>query len=206
MAVTRPASETEKSRGGADSILAELWAGNRRFQRGEAVGPRRDRSRRVAVADGQSPCASVVACSDSRVPPELLFDQGLGDLFVVRLAGNVIGADALGSLEYAAGHLDVPVIVILGHSRCGAVSAGVRGEHASAHMEGILASLRPAIEATAALPGDPIANAAREHVRRLAAGLAARSPALCERVAAGRLTVVAAYYDVATGEVERLKS
>lgn len=185
MAVTRPASEAEKSRGGADSILAELWAGNRGFQRGEAVGPRRDRNRRASIADGQSPCAAVVACSDSRVPPELLFDQGLGDLFVVRLAGNVIGADALGSLEYAAGHLDVPVIVILGHSRCGAVSAAVRGEHASAHREGILVSLRPAIEATAALPGDPTANAAREHVRRLAAGLAARLPALCERAARG---------------------
>ncbi|MDD4903136.1 MAG: carbonic anhydrase [Candidatus Bipolaricaulis sp.] len=189
----------------ADEVLAELWAGNRRFQRGEAEGPRRDSRRRTSIAGEQSPRAAVVACSDSRVPPELLFDQGLGDLFVVRLAGNVIDGDALGSLEYAVDHLDVPVIVILGHSRCGAVGAAVRGGNAATHMGGILASLQPAIEATVALPGDPVANAAREHVRRLVAGLAARSPVLRGRMDAETLTVVGAYYDLDTGAVERLE-
>ncbi len=189
----------------AEEVLAELWAGNRRFQRDEADGPRRDSRRRVSIAGSQSPRAAVVACSDSRVPPELLFDQGLGDLFVVRLAGNVIGRDALGSLEYAVGHLDVPAIVILGHSRCGAIGAAVRGGHASDHMGGILDSLRTAIEATAALPGDAVANAAREHVRRLVAGLAPRSAVLRARISEGKLAVVGAYYDLDTGAVERLE-
>ncbi|MCX6094326.1 MAG: carbonic anhydrase [Candidatus Bipolaricaulota bacterium] len=189
----------------AEQVMSELWEGNRRFQRDEAVGPRRDGARRASVADGQTPCAAVVACSDSRVPPELLFDQGLGDLFVVRVAGNVIGGDALGSLEYAAEHLEVPVIVVLGHSRCGAIGAALRGESGSPHLNGILVALRPAIEATAALRGDRAANAAREHARRLAAELPARSLALRRRAETGRLAIVGAYYDVATGAVERLE-
>jgi carbonic anhydrase len=188
----------------ADQALCELWEGNRRFQRDESIGPRRDGARRASVADAQTPFAAVVACSDSRVPPELLFDQGLGDLFVVRVAGNVIGSDALGSLEYAAEHLEVPAIVVLGHSRCGAVSAAIRGESGSPHIEGVLAALRPAVEATAALRGDRAANAAREHVRRLVTELPTRSSVLRRRVDTGRLDIVGAYYDVSTGAVEQL--
>ena len=189
----------------ADQALSELWEGNRRFQRDESVGPRRNGARRASVADVQAPFAAVMACSDSRVPPELIFDQGLGDLFVVRVAGNVIGSDALGSLEYAAEHLEVSVIVVLGHSRCGAVSAAIRGESGSPHVEGILAALRPAVEATAALRGDRVANAAREHARRLVAELPTRSSVLRHRGDTGRLAVVAACYDVSTGAVERLE-
>ncbi|MDD5264260.1 MAG: carbonic anhydrase [Candidatus Bipolaricaulis sp.] len=190
----------------ADQVLCELWEGNRRYQRDEPIGPRRDGTRRASVADGQTPLAAVVTCSDSRVPPELIFDQGLGDLFVVRVAGNVIGGDALGSLEYAAEHLEVPVIVVLGHSRCGAVGAAVGGESGSPHLEGILAALRPAVEATAALRGDRVANAAREHVRRLVSELPTRSSVLGRRGDTGRLAIVGAYYDVSTGAVERLES
>ncbi len=189
----------------AEQVVSELWEGNRRFQCGEVVGPRRDRARRASIADGQAPCAAVVACSDSRVPPELLFDQGLGDLFVVRVAGNVIGGDALGSLEYAAEHLEVPVIVVLGHSRCGAVAAAIHGESGPPHLGGILAALRPAVEATARLGGDRASNAAREHVRRLTAELPARSSTLGRRADTGRLVIVGAYYDIATGAVERLE-
>lgn len=189
----------------ADQALCELWDGNRRFQREESLGPRRDGARRASVADAQTPFAAVVACSDSRVPPELIFDQGLGDLFVVRVAGNVVGSDALGSLEYAAEHLEVPVIVVLGHSRCGAVNAAIRGESGSPHVEGVLAALRPAVEATAALRGDRAANAAREHARRLVAELPIRSSILRRRGETGRLTLVGAYYDVSTGAVERLE-
>lgn len=189
----------------AEQVIAELWEGNWRFQRGEAVGPRRDAARRTAVAGGQAPQAAVVACSDSRVVPELLFDQGLGDLFVVRIAGNVVGDDALGSLEYAAAHLEVPVIVLLGHSRCGAIGATLHGESGSPCVEGIVAALRPAVEATAACGGDRAENAAREHVRRLASELPERSSVLRKRLATGRLTIVSAFYDVATGAVSRVE-
>jgi carbonic anhydrase len=188
-------------------VIGELWEGNRRFQRDEARGPRRDRARRAEVAERQAPIAAVVACSDSRVPPEILFDQGLGDLFVVRVAGNVVGGDALGSLEYAAEHLEVPVVVILGHSRCGAVGAALHGgESGSPHIDAILAALRPAVEATAAIGGDRAAHAAKEHVRRLVGELPGRSAILRTRVETGRLAVVGAYYDVVSGAVERLEA
>src|SRR5262245_11329342 len=122
------------NRPSADEVLAELLAGNERFTSGQATGPHRSPEDVRATANGQSPLAVVVTCADSRVPPVLLFDMGVGDLFVVRVAGNVVdgaGAPIQGSIEYAVAELHVPLIVVLGHTNCGAVKAAV--EHLDGH-------------------------------------------------------------------------
>ena len=111
----------------ADDALAQLVEGNRRFVSGEVARPHQSAARRAELAKGQAPVAIVLTCSDSRVAPELYFDQGLGDLFVIRNAGNVLDDHVLGSIEYAVEHLHVPLLIVIGHEKCGAVSAAVGG-------------------------------------------------------------------------------
>jgi carbonic anhydrase len=187
-----------------DGVLADLRAGNDRFRHGAAESPRRSAERRHAVAGGQSPKAAVLTCSDSRVPPEVLFDQGLGDLFVVRTAGHVVDRAALGSLEYAVEHLHVLVLLILGHSGCGAVSAAVAGEGGPANIEWIVNAIRPAAWATTIVGGDAVDNAAREHVRRTAADIVRQSASLREAVERRRLAIVTAFYDLSSGVADLL--
>jgi carbonic anhydrase len=130
------------SQDAANDVIAELRIGNQRFRDGRAQGPRRGAEHRRAAAAGQAPKAAVLTCSDSRVSPELLFDQGIGDLFVVRTAGHVIDRGALGSLEYAVEHLHVLVVLVLGHSGCGAVTAAVAGQHGAGGMASTGSSAR----------------------------------------------------------------
>ncbi len=186
----------------ASSVLADLQAGNERFCSGRAAGPRRGAADRIVCVAAQSPKAAVLSCSDSRVPPEILFDQGLGDLFVVRTAGHVVDRGALGSLEYAVEHLHVPVVVVLGHSRCGAVTAAVAGRAACGHVGWVVDAIRPAVAATAAAAGDPVDRAARGHVSRCAGRLASESLTLRDAVAGRRLAIVEAFYDLGSGRVE----
>lgn len=181
--------------------LEELLEGNRRFREGGALAPRRDPERRRAVATKQAPWAAVLTCSDSRVSPELLFDQGLGDLFVVRTAGHVLDRGALGSLEYAVEHLGVSLVVVLGHSSCGAVTAAVGGARGPGAVGWVLAAIRPAIQAEAAENADAVDTAAREHARLTAEALEA---ALSHAAAAGEVRVVPSFYDLVTGKVELL--
>lgn len=183
-------------------VLDGLRAGNERFCGGRPLGPRRDPARRRACASGQAPHAAVLSCSDSRAVPELVFDQGLGDLFVVRTAGHVADRAAIGSLEYAVGHLRVPVVVVLGHSRCGAVTAAVERAAGPANEAWVVQEIRPAAVAMTMVSGDPVSNAAHEHVRRTVAGLTAASAFLRDAVARGALTIVGAFYDLETGRVE----
>ena len=113
----------------ADSVLAKLLAGNKRFVKGETIAPRRTPADFAKLEDGQAPLAVLVGCADSRVSPELIFDQGVGDLFVVRVAGNIIsgaGASVKGSIEYAVAELGVQLVIVLGHSQCGAVKAAIK--------------------------------------------------------------------------------
>jgi carbonic anhydrase len=183
-------------------VIADLQHGNLRFRDGRAESPRRDSAHRRASAAGQSPKAAVLTCSDSRVPPELIFDQGLGDLFVVRTAGHVVDRGALGSLEYAVEHLHVPVIVVLGHSGCGAVTAAVAGRGGPGHVDWIVSAIRPAARATAMTGGDAVDNAAREHVRRTVVGLLGQSALLSDAVERRRLAVLGAFYDLSSGTVD----
>jgi len=183
--------------------LAELIEGNARFAAGAGVHPRQDaRRRREVLEKGQYPFAAVVACSDSRVPPELVFDQGLGDLFVVRTAGNLIDDLGIASLEYAAAHLEVPLVVVMGHSRCGAVTAAVEGEKAPGRLSVIHAALAPSVEKAKDRPGDVIDAAARENVKSLVATLESREGVLKILVDRGALRIVGAFYDIERGSVE----
>jgi len=191
--------------GGAPSskaILKELAAGNARYVAGKLTLVTATPARRAEVVRGQHPKAIVLGCSDSRVPPELLFDQGIGDLFVVRVAGNVASDDTLGSVEYAAGHLGTPLVVVLGHTGCGAVAATCAGGHAEGHVAAIVEEIRPAVLAVKAASAEACASSAvPENARLVAASLTKESPILAKLVAEGKLEIVTAVYDLATGAV-----
>jgi carbonic anhydrase len=184
-----------------DKTLGQLLAGNQRFVTLNFAHPNQTAARRMDVAKGQHPVAAVLACSDSRVPPELLFDQGLGDLFVIRLAGNIPDDAAMGSLEYAAEHLGVNLAVVLGHKRCGAVDAAVKGGEAPGHIKFLVDALLPAVSAAKGMPGDPVDNAVRVNVAQVTAKLRAAAPILAEMVQEQKLKVVGAYYDLDSGKV-----
>ena len=146
----------------------------------------------------------ILGCADSRVPPEVIFDQGLGDLFVVRVAGNVVDDIVLGSIEYAAAHLHTPLIVVLGHFRCGAVGATVAGGELEGHLPSLAAAIQPAVDRVKGLPGDLVDHAVRANARMVADQLESSAPVLAELVEAGRLKIVATCYDLDTGAVELL--
>ena len=199
------ASSSEAAARESNDALEKLRAGNERFVAGEAKHYHQTLERRSEVAMGQKPFAIIVGCADSRVPPELVFDQGLGDLFVVRVAGNVLGDAGLGSIEYAVEHLGARLIVVLAHERCGAVDAVVKG----GHLPGHIASFEPAIEPVVAdamrAGGDVLDNAVRLNAHKVAQELESCAPILSEYVHEETLTVVAARYDLDTGEVEWLE-
>ena len=192
------------SQANAGKVLGELMEGNERFRTGEAKHPRSTEDCWKTLAQRQAPLAIIVGCSDSRVPPEILFDAGVGDLFVIRVAGNVLGRDALGSLEYAVEHLKTPLLVVLGHSDCGAISAVVRGACPLENLAGIVEAIQPAVDATEGCAGDWIDLAARENALRVVRELPSRSVVVAEAMAAGDLTLVPAYYDLETGAVDLL--
>jgi carbonic anhydrase len=156
-----------------DAVLAQLLEGNKRFMKGEAEHPRRKPEDFVALAEGQAPLAVIVACADSRVSPELLFDQGVGDLFVVRVAGNVVsgaGASVKGSVEYAVAELGVRLLMVLGHSQCGAVKAAIKHLDADDTLPGsirdLVDTIKPAVAAAKGKPGDKLENAIKANVER----------------------------------------
>lgn len=187
----------------ARRALEALIEGNRRFAAGQPEHPRQDARRRGEVlARGQYPFAAIVACADSRVPPEIVFDQGLGDLFVVRSAGNLVDELALASLEYAVEHLGVALIVVLGHSRCGAVKASAGPGASHGRLAAIVSAIAPSIERTRGADGDPLDAASRDNAASVAARLRECGPVLEEFVARGALDVVAAYYDLDGGKVD----
>lgn len=192
-----------------DAALELLKEGNRRFLSDAPYNPPMDRVHRLHLAAAQRPFAAYLSCSDSRVPPELLFERGLGELFIVRNAGNALCASALGSLEFAVTQLGVPLIVVMGHEACGALRAAVavaRGQAAyTGNVSKVLQSLLPAV-----LEADPCSEsladaAALCNVRRVVRELRQEaSPALLEPQQRGRLRVVGAYYHLDSGRVDFL--
>ena len=184
--------------------LERLMAGNRRYVAGQPERPHQDRSRRAEVAAGQKPFAAVLSCSDSRVPPEIIFDCGLGDLFVVRTAGHVLEPSGYGSLDYAAEHLEIPLILVLGHKNCGAVRIVMEhGPNLPGAMSSLGAFVQVSLDIAHERPGDLLANWIRANTE-LTVGLLCQEPILSRVVAAGRVAVVGAYYDLDTGEVALL--
>jgi carbonic anhydrase len=188
-------------------ILQGLADGNVRFVEERQAPHDLGSGRRHELAKGQHPRAVVLSCSDSRVPPELVFDQQLGEVFVVRTAGNVADGLALGSIEYAVGHLDIPVIVVLGHRSCGAVKATLEVHQKHLHPHGnvteIVKLVMPAVLQAEKAGAPDLLNASIDaNVILGAKALLKRSRLLAERVKAGKLKIVTAIYDLESGKVE----
>ena len=190
----------------ADAVWGNLMDGNKRFVAGTLKG-RKIVSLRQSLAASQHPNVVVLTCSDSRVSPELLFDQSLGDLFVVRSAGNIADAIGVGSIEYAVEHLGSSVLVVLGHTKCGAVTAACSGEKMpTSNLQAIVDKIGPAVtQAKGSGTGDAmIETAIKDNVHQSAHDVMASSEVLRHFKDDGKLTVIEAEYDIGTGEVTRL--
>ncbi len=192
-----------------DEVLRRLKQGNADFAHGSSRHPSQNLARLRETADGQRPISTVLSCSDSRVPIELLFDRGVGDLFGVRVAGNVADTDELGSLEYGVDHLGTPVLVVLGHTRCGAVTAVATGAEVHGHIPALVDNIRPAVErakskAPTADPKEWVEPAIVENVYQSMGDILANSAAIRARVKDGRARMVGAVYRIDDGVVEWL--
>ena len=185
----------------AGSALQRLLDGNARYMSAGPSHPNQTTARRTEITGGQHPFAIIVGCSDSRVPPEIIFDQGLGDLFVVRLAGHVLSDEALGSIEYALEHLGTRLIMVLGHDNCGAVTAAVKGGDIPGHIGSIVKAIAPAVKKAKNQPGDLLENAIRENVAMVVDQLRSSSPLLAHLVKDGILKIIGAYYRLDDGKV-----
>jgi len=182
--------------------LSKLKEGNARYVSGNLQHPDQTTERRTELANVQHPFAAILCCSDSRVPPEVVFDQGLGDLFIVRVAGNVINNEGLGSLEYAVDHLGTRLIVVLGHQRCGAVDAArktiaAKGK-APGHIQSLVTAIKPAVEATAKEDLDATVKA---NVKHVVDTLRSSTPILKAAIDSGKIEVVGGYDSLDTGAV-----
>jgi carbonic anhydrase len=183
----------------ADEALKMLKAGNERFANSKVSAGKPVAERRAETAQSQHPFATVVGCADSRTAPEIIFDQNIGDLFVVRTAGNLVDDYALGSIEYGVEHLGVRLIVVLGHERCGAVTAALAGGSAPGHINSLVRDIQPAVAASKGKEGDALANAIHENDAQVAAKI--RKQAQLGELAS-QVKIVEGYYDLDTGKVE----
>src|SRR5262245_45865014 len=188
----------------AEGVLSELKAGNQHHQRHQYTHPHESAARQQELTKGQSPHAVILACADSRVAPEIVFDQGLGDLFVVRVAGNIATDSEIASIEYAAEHLHTPLVVVMGHQSCGAVGAAIEGGTPPGHLPTLVAQIQPAVVEARKLKGDLSANAVRLNVERVVTKLRTSQPVLAHLVAEGKLRIVGAVYALDSGRVEWL--
>ena len=189
-----------------DEALELLKQGNQEFLAGNVNPEAASAARRLEIASGQKPFAILVGCSDSRVSPEILFGRQLGELFIVRNAGNTVDTSALGSIEYGVLELGVPLIIVLGHENCGAVGAAVSIVEENTEFPGsigaMVAPILPAVLAVREEPGDLLDNSVRENVRRIVERLSTSEDILTEPLEAGRLKIVGARYDLDSGEVD----
>ena len=206
-APVRPEVQTKESQAAMTPAAAmeRLEQGNARFV-ANASKPRDWSAKVVATASGQYPFAAILGCMDSRAPIEIAFDQGLGDVFGVRVAGNVVNEDELGSLEYAVS-VGTRLIVVLGHTSCGAVKGAIEGVEMG-NLTGLLAKIRPAVAAAGCRDAKDehcVTRVAEENVRLALARIREQSPYLAERIDAGTVGLVGAIYDVATGRVRFLE-
>jgi carbonic anhydrase len=196
-----PAHSDQPSVAPAEAI-SKLKEGNGRYTSGNVQHPGQTAERRTELAKTQHPFAAVVSCSDSRVPPEIVFDQGLGDLFIVRVAGNVINNEGLGSIEYTVDHLGTRLILVLGHQRCGAVDAAretiaAKGK-APGHIQSLVTAIKPAVEATAK---DDLETTIKANFKNVVQALRSSAPILKAEVDSGKIQIIGGYYSLDTGAV-----
>lgn len=183
----------------ADQALDRLKEGNARFVADNTQDKLRDSAQRGTLTGGQAPYAIILSCADSRVAPELAFDVGLGEIFVVRVAGNVANTSSIASIEYAVAHLGTPLIVVLGHQSCGAVGAALAGGDNGYNLNHLLAHIQPAL---AAAPGEPVDNVVKVNAELNADALRSRSAIIDEAVSKGALKIVPAFYALGSGQVD----
>jgi carbonic anhydrase len=184
--------------------LAELLAGNERFVAGERIHPHQDAEHRAAVAEGQRPFAVVFGCSDSRLAAEIIFDRGLGDLFVVRTAGHIVGPEVLASIEYGVTVLGAPLVVVLGHDSCGAIQAAYDARNGNPPGPGLVAIIdrvAPSIGRAQTRRILDVDGVAAVHVQRTIEVITEQDPAIVDAVAAGRTGIVGMTYRLADGRV-----
>jgi carbonic anhydrase len=199
--VARIARAEEKTVLTPDEALARLKDGNKRYVESHLSHPHQDAQRRSALSSEQHPFASILCCADSRVSPEIIFDEGLGDLFVVRVAGNIIDDAVIGSLEYAVEHLHTPVVLVVGHRRCGAVQAAIGGGEPKTHIQTLVQAIAPAVAEARKLSGDLVDNTVAANVRLAVGQLKESEPILKENVGRNRIKIVGGVYDLDTGVV-----
>lgn len=187
-----------------DQALRKLKEGNQRYVSFKRSYPDQDAMRLKTVAKGQHPFAVILGCADSRVPPELLFDQGLGDLFVIRVAGNILNDATLASIEFATAELGVPLVMVLGHQRCGAVNAALDGGEVPGHIGRLVEAIKPALVGIQDQKGDKLDNAIRANVKMVVKQVTASTPILSDLVTKGKLKVVGGHYGLENGVVEMI--
>jgi carbonic anhydrase len=183
-------------------IITRLKSGNKHFVKDNLNSKNQDSQRRKTQTDGQDPFAIVLSCADSRVVPELAFDTGIGELFVVRVAGNVANTSSIASIEYAVAHLGTPVIVVLSHQSCGAVTAAVKGGDNGYNLNHLLSHITPAISNSG--KDATINDVAKKNAQLTVQDLSNRSSIIAQAVSSGKLEIVPAYYHLETGVVEFL--
>ncbi len=198
------ASASEVAEITGDRALQKLMEGNKRYVDFKRTYPDQDQVRLKAVAQAQHPFAVILGCADSRVPPELLFDQGLGDLFVIRVAGNILDDGTLASIEFATAELGVPLVMVLGHERCGAVAATLKGGEIPGHISRLVEAIKPALAEVQGQRGDKLDNAVRANIRMVVRQIKSNHPILAELVQQGKLKVVGGRYDVDNGAIEMI--
>ena len=185
-----------------DEVLNRLKEGNERFTADKKEGKLQDRSRREELTKGQSPYAIVLSCADSRVVPELAFDSGLGELFTVRVAGNVANSSSIASMEYAVANLGTEIIVVMGHESCGAVTAAMSGGDNGYNLNHLLSHIAPAIAASG--KDSPVNDVVKKNAQLTAEELKTRSTIIREASESGKVKIVPAYYKLESGKVDFL--
>lgn len=184
-------------------VLDQLFEGNRRYVEGCPIYPRQEKTWRERVASGQQPMAVILSCADSRVPLELIFDQGVGDLFVIRVAGNVaVDPTVIASIEFAISSFNTPVVMVMGHESCGAVNAAIGGEPApSESLQVLLDAIQPAVHVARDMPGDLLENAIVQNVRHTVASLHTTGNIIPKYLADQAVVIMGAVYSLQTGRV-----
>ncbi|KAB8332776.1 carbonic anhydrase [Scytonema tolypothrichoides VB-61278] len=196
----RAVAQEDKKDLTSEEALQSLIEGNQRFVARKRRSPNQTPARIVEVAKSQKPFASILGCADSRVPAEIVFDQGFGDLFVCRVAGNIATSEEIGSLEFGSLVLGSKIIMVLGHKRCGAVDATIKGAQVPGHISSLLDAIKLGVERSKNVPGDKVENACKANVLVQVEKLKA-STVLSQLIDAKQLTIVGAYYDLDNGKV-----
>ncbi len=186
----------------AEEALKLLKEGNKRYIEGNSIHPHSDPKYRKSLANEQHPFAVILTCADSRVTPEILFDCGLGDLFVIRVAGNVAKEKVVGSIEYAIKYLNANLVVVMGHEKCGAVSAAMSDAEPGGHIGRILENIKPAVYITRTMKGDTLTNAIKLNAQIVSEHLKENKPIIEDAVKAGGVKIYSSYYELSSGKVE----